>query len=387
MKWTKQLRRGSILVVVLVTLMVTSIALVLFLEKASDDLLLEIREADARRLRAEAYSALETTLAVLVDFKTVNGALRSPAEGWSDPLGWVAYELPEDMTIRVEFQDESGKLSLPRATETNLTDLFLAWELPQADAERLADALLHWMSHEHVLSSGYTPSYDLDSLEISPPGRSLRTWSELAAIDVIRELFFEADGRPNALLKRFTDSLSLFNFNQTNINAATPDVLTLMGFEPTDQTRISYYLQGQGAYLSKGPGWFSSTAEISSIAGKAPQGLNPGTEIRALRIVVTVQEGRSLFRLNTLIATGNNSAGPVTTKATAEDSRTKGTEENSTAQVTKTGARSSSGSTRTRTTASSSSATNTSINYPFVILEMRENDEIATPPADPSASP
>ena len=51
-------RRASVLVVVLVTLVLATIALTLFIERATDDLLVETREADARRLRLEAYSAL-----------------------------------------------------------------------------------------------------------------------------------------------------------------------------------------------------------------------------------------------------------------------------------------------------------------------------------------
>ena len=61
------------MVVVLVTLLFASVALTLFIEKASDDLLVESRVAAARRLRFEAYSALETPLAVLQDFQLVNG--------------------------------------------------------------------------------------------------------------------------------------------------------------------------------------------------------------------------------------------------------------------------------------------------------------------------
>ena len=57
------------MVIVLVTLLFTTIALVAFVEKASDDLLVEAREAASRRLRQEAYSALEVTLCVLEEFR------------------------------------------------------------------------------------------------------------------------------------------------------------------------------------------------------------------------------------------------------------------------------------------------------------------------------
>ena len=82
-------RRGSVLLIVLVTLVFATSALLLFIEKAGTDLLVPIREADANRLRLEAYSALETTLAVLEDFREVSEGLHSPAEGWSDPLAFA----------------------------------------------------------------------------------------------------------------------------------------------------------------------------------------------------------------------------------------------------------------------------------------------------------
>jgi hypothetical protein len=47
--------------------------------------------------------------------------------------------------VRVEFEDESGKLSLPMLDFAGLTQLFVAWEVPKAEAEKLADALLGWM--------------------------------------------------------------------------------------------------------------------------------------------------------------------------------------------------------------------------------------------------
>ena len=85
------LSRGSVLIVVLVTLVFATAALLLFVERASTDLLVYVRDADRMRLRQEAYSALETTLPVLVDFEEVLDGLHSPDEGWVDPLGWVGY--------------------------------------------------------------------------------------------------------------------------------------------------------------------------------------------------------------------------------------------------------------------------------------------------------
>ena len=47
-------RRGSVLVIVLVTLMFATTALLLFMDRASTDLVVHAREADAQRLQTVA---------------------------------------------------------------------------------------------------------------------------------------------------------------------------------------------------------------------------------------------------------------------------------------------------------------------------------------------
>jgi len=231
-------RGGSILVVVLVTLLFASVALTLFIEKASDDLLVESRVAAARRLRFEAYSALETTLAVLQDFQLVNGSLRSPAEGWGSPLEWAGYGPAEGRVVTVEFVDESGKLSLPHITANTLVDLFKSWEIAPNDAEKLSDALLQWMNPDYVPTSSFQPDYENDPLPYVAPARPLRSFSELAAIDAVRDAFYDADGRPNAYWKRFTEAVSLLDFTQSNLNALRPGVLAAYGFDSNQQAQL-----------------------------------------------------------------------------------------------------------------------------------------------------
>src|SRR2546430_83696 len=109
----KNRNTGSVILIVLVTLLFTSLALMVFIEKASSDLLVEARESNSTRLRVEAYSALETTLGVLEEFRAVGGALHSPSEGWADPLTFANYQPGEGRTVEVAFEDESGKFGPP----------------------------------------------------------------------------------------------------------------------------------------------------------------------------------------------------------------------------------------------------------------------------------
>jgi general secretion pathway protein K len=370
---------GSILVVVLVTLLLASLALTLFIEKASDDLLVESRVAAARRLRLEAYSALETTLAVLQDFQLVNGGLRSPAEGWGNPLEWAGYAPAEGRAVTVEFVDESGKLSLPRLTRDTLLELFKSWEIAPSDGEKLTDALLQWMQPDYVPTSGILLDYENDPLPYVAPARPLRSFTELAAIDAVRDTFFDAEGRPNAYWKKFTEAVSLIDFTQTNLNALRPGVLAAYGFDSNQQSQLGDFLAGTGNYQTQGPGYFHTPADAATILGaEAPPGM--GTGISALRIIVTVLDSpsaRSGFRLNVVIAPPGSTAKVVTQKATTKRPDT----------VVVPPAAPPATNPNNAPTGAGTDAQNQapSLNYPFTILEIRENDEMPQPPADPTA--
>jgi general secretion pathway protein K len=367
--------RGSVLIIVLVTLLFTAFALLLFVEQASTDLLVEAREASARRLRQEAYSALEVTLATLEDFRQANGALHNPAEGWGDPLGWAAWTPREGCTAEVTLEDESGKLSLSNVDAGTMTNLFEAWALKQPDAERLTDALMGWMRQNYVPATGQAPDYEQSALPYLPPARALRSFSELAAIDYAREVFYDEQGRPNDLWRRFAATFSLYNYQQSNLNAATPDILTAIGFSDlSQQQRLRDFLAGTGPYASQGPSWFSTAQQASTVLGSSALPPLAGIQVRALRVNVTIREGREEFRLSAVVAP-QGGATIVQTTATSTRSATSGT----TTTVTSTATPAS-----TATSAASSTSTTATpppqLNYPFTLLEIEENPAIPTPP-------
>ncbi len=359
-------RRGSVLVVVLVTLVLASIALTLFIERATDDLLVDARAADARRLRLEAYSALETTLAVLQDFKQVNGGLRSPAEGWGEPLDWAGYEPQGNRRVTVAFEDESGKLSLPRASHETLVALFDSWGLKKDEAERLADALQQWAQPDYVPTSGLATDYDREKLPYLAPGRSLRSFSELRAIAVAREVFYDEAGRPNELWRRFVATVSLLNFAASNLNAAPAGTLAACGLDEAKQALLADYLAGTGSYRSQGAGYFRDEGDVSRVlGGSAPTGL--GLEIQALRIRVTVREGGGEFQLSALLSPGGGA------KAITQKARTR-REDGTTPPAT-------------TTIEVARPAAATALNYPFTLLEIRENEEPLPEPATAEKNP
>jgi hypothetical protein len=379
-----------VLVIVMITLLFTTFALIAFIEKASVDLLVDQREAVARRLRMEAYSALEMTLGVLNEFREVGNGLRSPAEGWGDPLAFAGYTPAEGRVVEIMFEDESGKISLPRANALVLTNLFKNWEVDKTDAEALADALLGWMKRDHVYTSAVQPNYEADAIPHLPPGRSLRSFQELAAIEKVRETFYDSDGRPNALWKRFVDSVSLFDFARPNINGAKPDTLAALGqFDGTQQQNLADYLKGTGMFETKGPQFLQAPNEAQRITGPNGDTGAFAATISALRITLTVRDGLTEFRLSTVIAPPGG-ATTVQTTATATRTQTTGASAQTAAQrqnrpnasqvTNRPGAPASS-----NTQQQNAAARN--LRYPFTLLEMRENDEIPSAPPPPLLNP
>ncbi len=376
------------LVVVMVTLIFAVTALVVFMDKATNDLLVEQRAAVARRLRMEAYSALEVTLAVLEEFRRVGNGLHSPAEGWSDPLTFASYVPTEDRTVDVAFEDESGRISLPRADAAMLTNLFKNWLIPENEATALADALAGWMKKEHIYSTGLRPRYEQSAIPYAEPHRSLRSFQELSAIDKVREMFFDEEGRPNEWWRRFVDSVSLLDFQRPNINGARPDTLATLGqFDPIGQQNVDDYLKGTGSYQTQGPGYFRNASDAQQIAGTTGSTGGFGTAISALRITITVHEGSSQFRLAAVIAPPNG-ATTVQTTATAQRTQTSApTARNATAaqnQRNPVPPNNPNPAVSNNRQNAPGTSTDRNLRYPFTLLEVRENDEISQPSPPPA---
>lgn len=389
-------RRGSVLLIVLVTLVFASAAVVLFVEKAGTDLLVVIRDADAGRLRLEAYSALETTLAVLEDFREVGDGLHSPAEGWSDPLAFAAYEAAEGRTVEVTFEDESAKLPLPSVKAEMLTSLFKYWGVPQTDAERLTDSLLGWIKKDYTptaIGAPTTADYENSALSFTPPARSLRSFAELSSIEGIRQAFFDASGNPNELYRKFTDTFSLYRYQSPNINGNRLEPLLAQEmFDAQQQLRVTEYLTGAGTYQTQGPGFFKTTRSVAAVSGGQAARLGYGVTIQALRIIVTVRQGLSSFRLSVVVApSGGAKVVPASNVTTNDNTSTTGNTSSTSGTQTATGAQTGT-QTAAQPAASQSNSPTTAVpdpidlKYPFTFLEIREND-VTVPPLAPSDAP
>jgi general secretion pathway protein K len=379
---------GSILVIVIVTLLFAAAALVAFMDKARNDLAVETRSIIADRLRQQAYSAVEVTLATLVDFSTADSGLHSTAEGWGDPLAWAGWEPEPGRKVEISFQDESGKIPLIHADATTLNNLFQYWKMTQTDAQHLTDVLLSWMQQNYIPTNAFNADYDQGDLPYSPPLRAIRSFDELRAIDYAREVFFDKAGRPNDLWWKFVNDFSIFSFTHPDINGANSDVLAAVGgFSDDQQQNLSSYLAGTGNYSTLGQQWFQNSASVRGVVGGTGNSAAFGTTITALRINVTVHEGaHSEFRLSVVVAP---SGGARTVQTTATDMRNgasnSGSGETGSAVSVTGQAQSVTQSAASPTSAQTAAAATANLQYPFTILEVLENDEIPVQPPAPPA--
>jgi general secretion pathway protein K len=379
---------ASIIILVMVTLLFTAAALVAFLDKASNDLLVEARSAAAARLRPDAYSALEVTLAVLEDFQQADHGLHHPNEGWGDPLDWAGWAPADGRTVDVAFEDESGKLSLNHTSAATMLLLFQAWQLAPPDAQRLTDELQSWMHQNYTAVSAFNPDYEQSAIPYDAPHRAIRSYGELAAIDGARDLFY-ANGRPTDLYWRFCQDFSVFNFARPNLNGANTDVLAALGqFNDTQDGQIATRLGGSLANSKLVHPWFADNADLESVVSSEVGNPRAFTyTVSALRILITVHDKADQFRLSAVVSPQGGGATTVQATATdvkASEAASNNGETTNTVSVTP---KAQTTTTANNAQAAAAAATKANLQFPFRILEIIENDAIPNPPPPPPPDP
>lgn len=348
--------RGAVVVLVLVTVLLAAFLLAAFIRRSTTELLADARASQQRALRGEAYSALETTLAVLADFRAAEGALRSPAESWGRPLEGTDYRPADGREVEVSFEDESAKLSLPLATETELQTLLEFSGVERNEAERLANTLHAWMrrAEEGAPVNFDAPDYTRAEPAYVAAQRSLRSWGELAAVELDRRVFFDADGRPTEVFRNFTREVSLLSFRRANLNSAQGGVLTALGLGEGELMALETHRTRPRRPDETGV--FRSLAEASTVLGGAVIPERFGTDIEALRVNVTVRQGSVAYRLSVVVTPG----GAATAAAPRREERAPG----------------SAGGT-------APGPERKVLNYPFTVVEIREDTEPSPAPAEP----
>ncbi len=330
-------QRGSVVIFVLGIILLAAFLITRLMDRAAVELATESKAAKRADLRQEAFSALETSLAVLADESAVRSGLHEVAEGWDRPLERVSYAPGAGYTAEAVVADESGKLSLPVADEPALRAFLEAIGCPLTAQDRLTDALLAWTRPDYlaVESESDDSAYANAPLPFAAPRRALRSFAELRAIPVARELFFNEAGEWVELGRRFMAGASLFPFNASNINSAHPEVLLARGL---DAAQVSAIMADR-----------LNRATVGNFLGETPAPPGMGSEALCLHVIVTVRSGDRHCRLDAWVRpAGGGAIAPARSPVkTAEATPQAVTVQNNP---------------RKR------------VDYPFEILELREND-------------
>ncbi len=356
-------RRGSVLLFVLVLVVVTAAAVLKFSERALGEMAGEGYYMQRERLRGEAYSALEATLAVLAQFREIDGGLYAPAQGWGEPLALAGYEPAPDRSVNVEFADENAKLPLTNAEwcEPALAALFTDLGFEPGEVNVLTDSLLDWIDADDN-PRPYGAEKD-DYLRSDPShvaaNRAPRSFAELAAVQVFADLMFTEAGRPNERCERFMRCVSLWSDGTINLNTMPDALIRASGL--VDDRQLASLVRAldtvDGDRGTAGSRYYRSLNELGDQVGPIPGGGMFGVQTEALGIVVTVRERQAEFRLRAVIRTDSTG----TKRSTGAGSR-------QSAQNAAVGGNAAVGPSAGRV-----GGVNASIEYPFKFLELVED--------------
>lgn len=305
-------RRGSVIIVVLVLITLASLLLARFMEDNSLELSMATREADRRRLRADAQSELELALAVIAEIRSIDlNKIHAPSQGFDDPHAYAGFPPRDGLQVQFDYEDESAKLPLSVLTKNDLIQLLYSLGMEQRDAERVADAIVAWQSksYESLEEEASDAAYQRATLSFRPARRPIRSFEEFRSIGVAREMFFDERGRATPIFQAFRACVSLYTFPQANINTASDAVLLSQGLDE-NQLAILRERQAEMARRVVGvPPYFRVANEVRQLIGGA--NLEKfDDEIILMWVRVTVKEGLSKCRVSALVAVREDVAYP-----------------------------------------------------------------------------
>lgn len=309
-------RRGSVIIGVLAMLVLASFMIFRFVEEAVQELHYRGQIQEDPEMRAVAFSTMEVVLAVLHEFRTVDGKLVAPVQGWGDPLAYAEFQQPEGYELEVEFEDETGKIAISRLNEQNLPLLFEEMGIDFTEGARLTDTFLDWMDGDDLtrLNGAEVDQYDLYDPPYRAANRTIKSWEELRLIEGFNELFFEEDGSPNAYHRQFTGAISLHHDLKTNMNTADPlTVAWISRMEGFDPENMMEYLAGDDAIRGTADDriFFNADNAYYRPAENANEGLG-SLESRMLNIRIWCRRGVTEMLIEALVDTAETNTGENT---------------------------------------------------------------------------
>jgi len=306
-------RRGSVIIVVLVLITLASLLLGRFMEDNSLELSMATREADRRRLRADAQSELELALAVIAEIRSIDlNKIHAPSQGYDDPHAYAGFPARDGLEVKFEYEDETAKLPLSVLSKNDLIQLLYSLGMEQRDAERCADAIVAWesKSYDSIEEEATEAAYQRSTLSFRPARRPIRTFEEFRSIGVAKEMFFDEAGRPTPIFQAFKGCVSLYTFPQSNINTASDAVLLSQGLDERQVGLIRDRQAEIGKRIVGTPSYFRVTSEVRQLVGGGVNMAKFDDEVILMWVRVTVKEGLSKCRVSALVAIREDVAYP-----------------------------------------------------------------------------
>jgi general secretion pathway protein K len=360
-------RNGSIIVLVLVLVVLLTFIVVAFLEEATAKIKYYGLFHNRDDLRTDAYSAMEISLAVVNQYREIEGALWGPSQGWGNPLGEIDFQPAHASAVTVRFEDESAKLPLRSMDYDSLLVFFDILGFDLQEAQSLADGLLDWTDEDDLRRLNGFDGEDYDDMEppYRPANSPIVTWDEFFLIEPFRELFYDEDGIPTDRWATFKSAVSLFNEGSVNINQANDTIIAYLEERGVIDSRSFYsYKNGSDGEVGTEDDRVYRAGQGSFTPAESNE-VSDGIEL--LRVSVEASRGEARFVLEALVSwSGANPGAGDTNPVTDTESRTTPVEESDpeTAAARRTKAR---GKTRT---APSAAAT---LGYPFRFIRITEN--------------
>ncbi|MBC2604472.1 general secretion pathway protein GspK [Pelagicoccus albus] len=294
-------KRGSILLMVLVLIVVVSFALTMFIEKAEVEIKGEGYFVKRSELRRDAWSMLEVAVAVLADVKAIDGSLYAPAQGWRDPLEYAQVTPREGLNVQFEFIDESGKVDINNLDRDSLILLFDELGFDLEISSGLSDVLLDWIDEddETRIEGAESREYSTLELDAHPANQPLKSLDELRYLFGFRDLFFDENGSPLPIFQQLKDAVTVQEVSSLNVNSATSLALrAIADLDEYDKQAIDEFLRGlDGIVGTSDDNYFASEDDVTAVLVDIPDGAPLGNQISVLTVKVTVSEAGYSFTL------------------------------------------------------------------------------------------
>ena len=356
-------KKGAILVFVLALIVFISVLCLRLMEETVQELRHVSQHHRRDDLRINAYSALDLAVGVLNEFKTIEGALYDPAQGWGDPLSWAEVSpLDPKITWSINIVDESAKINPKNAPRKDLVSMFAQMHMrsgsrvDEDDGEPYYDAWMDWEDpdDDEREEGAEDDFYDRFDPPYFTPGKKVQSFEEFRMIkgfsydEDLGEysgLFFSQDGSETLNMKNFRSAFSFFHEGPLNINGASS---FLKQFLCADNDSLHEEILAGPRFGNGSEPYFTNLADPNLSQLQRIRGIKLTCKASLFRIMITISRGKARFKLQAILSsdssTGNRVQRPLSKNVSAK--------------------------LRPR------SANNALLKYPMRILSLRENENL-----------